>query len=185
MEEKTLWQRIKPVLSYVGFIGATLSSLAYLIIVFVLIKGFQYQQTTQTVVFAGVNAVVGLVICNFLRLQGQSFGQMENKQLIDEYYSTKTKDKKPHSMKFFWVKSIITDLFTKALTIIILTTGLIYIVIVGSNDYSKLWLAITNLIMFICFGLVAMAKAYDYYSNVYTQYMKEQIKNREVKDGKD
>lgn len=180
MEEgKSVWEKIKPVLNYVGFIGATLSSIAYVIIVFVLIKGFQYQQTTQTIVFAAVNALVGLVICNFLRVQGVSFGKMEHKELIDQYYGTKTKDKKPHSMTYFWVKSIIKDVFTKALTIVFTTVGLIYIVIVGSNDYSKLWLALTNLIMFICFGCLALVKAYDYYNNVYVQYMKEKINEKQ------
>lgn len=78
-EEKSVWEKIKPVLNYVGFIGATLSSIAYVIIVFVLIKGFQYQQTTQTIVFAAVNALVGLVICNFLRVQGVSLERWNTK----------------------------------------------------------------------------------------------------------
>lgn len=177
-----VWKKIKPVLNYVGFIGAILSSIAYLIIVFVLIKGFKVSQAKHTIVFACVNALVGLIICNFLRVQGVSFGKMEHKELIDKYYGSKTKDKKPHSMTYFWVKSIIIDVFTKACTVILTTAGLIYIVIVGSNDYSKLWLAITNLIMFICFGLIALVKAYDYYNNVYVQYMNEKIKEGEKND---
>ena len=174
--DNNVWKRIKPILNYVGFIGAILSSIAYIIVVIVLIVGFKYEQTTQTIIFAVVNALVGLVICNFLRLQGVSFGKMENKEIIDKYYSTRTKDKKPHSMGYFWAKSIILDVLVKALTVIFTTVGLIYIVIVGSNDYSKLWLALVNLIMFICFGCLALVKAYDYYNNVYVQYMNDRIK---------
>lgn len=107
---------------------------------------------------------------------------MEHKDLIDQYYGTKTKDKKPHSMTYFWIKSIVVDIFTKAATVILTTCGLIYIVIVGSNDYSKLWLALVNLIMFICFGCLALVKAYDYYNNVYVQYMKEKLKEQESKE---
>ena len=63
----------------------------------------------------------------------------------------------------------------KGITVVATTFGLIYIVIVGSNDWSLMFLAVVNLILFICFGLLALNGAYDYYNNTYVNYMKEKI----------
>ncbi len=175
-------EKIKPLLLYVGTIGAVISSCAYIILIITLINGFQVHNTTTTITFAGINAIVGILIANFLRYQGVSFAANidENKALIKEYYGNKTKDKKNHSIKYFWVKNIISDLLTKGLTMAFTTCGLIYIIIVGSKDWSLLLLAFVNLALFICFGLIALDKAYDYYNTVYVAYLKERINDRSI-----
>ena len=111
MNETTFEKKIAPILNYIGIIGATLTSIAYIIGVFVLIKGFEYHQKTQTVIFAVVNALVGLIIMQFLKVQGTAFAKTleKNKKVIEEYYATKTKDKKNHSLTFFWITSVIKD----------------------------------------------------------------------------
>ena len=141
------------------------------------IKGFHYEQTQQAILFSIVNAIVGLIIANFLKYQGLTFAKElpENEEIVKEYYSTKTKDKKPHSLQFFWITSIIKDIVTKGCTVAFSTAGLIYIVIVGSNDWNLMLMALVNLILFICFGLIALNKGYDYYNNTYVNYMKEKI----------
>lgn len=183
MSENRFEKFVKPILGYIGLIGAVLMSIAYIVVIFVLIKGFKYQQTTQTLVFAGVNAGVGIIISNFLKYQGISFAKMQsgNKDIETQYFRTKTKDKKPHGMTYFWIKSIISDVLIKGLSVALATTGLIYIVIVGSNDWNLLLLAVVNLIMFICFGLLALNGAYDYYNNTFIPYMIERIKENETK----
>lgn len=177
MDKDKFEKHIKPVLTYIGLIGAVLTSIAYIILIFILIKGFKYEQTTQTIVFALVNAAVGLIIANFLKYQGISFAKElpDNQQVIKDYYGTKTKDKKNHSLSFFWITSLIKDVITKGLSIAASTCGLIYIVIVGSNDWSLLLMSIVNLLLFICFGLLSLNKAYDYFNNTYVAYMKERI----------
>ena len=177
MDKDKFEKKIKPILTYIGLIGAVLTSIAYIILIFILIKGFKYEQTTQTIVFALVNAAVGLIIANFLKYQGISFAKElpDNQQVIKDYYSNKTKDKKNHSLSFFWITSIIKDVITKGLSIAASTCGLIYIVIVGSNDWSLLLMSIVNLLLFICFGLLSLNKAYDYFNNTYVAYMKEKI----------
>ena len=177
MDKDKFEKHIKPILTYVGLIGAVLTSIAYIILIFILIKGFKYEQTTQTIVFALVNAAVGLIIANFLKYQGISFAKElpDNQQVIKDYYSNKTKDKKNHSLSFFWITSIIKDVITKGLSIAASTCGLIYIVIIGSNDWSLLLMSIVNLLLFICFGLLSLNKAYDYFNNTYVAYMKEKI----------
>ena len=185
MKKDVFENKIKPLLTYVGIIGAALTSVAYIILMFVLIKGFKYEQTVQTIVFAVVNAAVGLIIANFLKYQGISFAKdlPENQDIIKEYYGTRTKDKKNHSLSFFWITSIIKDIFTKGCSVSATTMGLIYIVIIGSNDWSLLLLASVNLILFICFGMLALNKAFDYYNNHYIEYMRDRINEAKADSG--
>ena len=86
--EKTLFEKkIKPILQYVGAIGATLMSIIYMVLIFILIFGFKAQTFTQTIIFAIVNAVMGLIIMQFLKVQGISFAKNlpENMEILQEY----------------------------------------------------------------------------------------------------
>ena len=177
IEKTVLEKKILPILNYVGIIGAGIMTIAYIIAVFVLIRGFQAEAILNTTVFACVNAATGFVIMQFLKIQGVSFAKMlpENDAIIRRYYTTKTKDKKVHSIKYFWATSVIKDIITKCITLGATTIGLIYIVIQGSNDYNLLFLAIVNLLMFVCFGFISLVNAYDFYNNNHVPYMKEQL----------
>lgn len=181
IEKTTLEKKILPVLNYVGIIGACIMVVAYIIAVFVLIRGFQAEALLQTTIFGCVNAATGFVIMQFLKIQGVSFAKMlpDNEEIIKNYYQTKTKDKKVHSIKFFWVTSVVKDIIVKCLTLAGTTIGLIYIVIQGSNDYNLLFLAIVNLLMFVCFGFISLVNAYDFYNNNHVPYMKEQLQKAE------
>lgn len=180
MNNSLFEKKIKPVLQYIGVIGASLMSIMYIVVVFILIIGFKAQSLQNTVIFAIVNALVGLIIMQFLKIQGISFAKSipENEKIINEYYNTKTKDKKIHSIKYYWTVSLIKDIIGKGASIMLTTTGLIYIVVVGSNDYNLLLLALVNLVLFICFGLLALNNAYEFYNNRHIPYMQEMIKNK-------
>ena len=187
IEKTVLEKKILPVLNYVGLIGAVIMAIAYIISVFVLIHGFKAEALLQTTVFACVNAGTGFVIMQFLKVQGEAFAKMlpENKEIIDRYYKTKTKDKKVHSMRYFWITSVAKDVLVKCLTLGATTIGLIYIVIQGSNDYNMLLLAIVNLLMFICFGFLSLVNAYDFFNQKHVPYMVEQLKNEKAKETKE
>ena len=166
--EKTVFEKkIKPILQYIGAIGATLMSIMYIVCVVILIVGFKAQTILNVTIFAVVNALVGLIIMQFLKIQGISFAKNipENKEILDRYYATKTKDKKYHSINFYWATSLTRDILLKGLSIIASSVGLIYIVIQGCNDYTLLLLALVNLVLFICFGLLALNNAYEFYNN--------------------
>ena len=185
MDKKNTFEtKIKPILQYVGAIGATLMSIMYIVIIVILIIGFKAQTFQQALIFALVNAVVGLIIMQFLKIQGIAFAENipENKAIKDEYYRTRTRDKKYESINSYWVKSIIQDIIWKGLSVIISTAGLIYIVIQGCGDYTLLLLALVNLVMFICFGLLALNSAYEFYNNKHIPYMLNQIENRVNKE---
>ena len=185
-EEKknTFERKIQPILTYVGAIGATLMSIMYIVAVFILIIGFKAQSIQSTIIFAVVNAIVGLIIMQFLKIQGVSFAKNlpKNKKILEEYYNTKTKDKKLHSITFYWVTSCVKDILIKGICVIISTMGVIYIVIQGCNDYNLLLLALVNLVMFICFGLLALNKAYDFYNERHIPYVIDQINKEKEND---
>ena len=101
--EKTVFEKkIKPILQYIGAIGAVLMSIMYIVCVVILIVGFKAQTILNVTIFAIVNALVGLIIMQFLKIQGISFAKElpQNEEIEKEYYSTKTKDKKNHSFLF-------------------------------------------------------------------------------------
>ena len=185
MDKKNTFEtKIKPILQYVGALGATLMSIMYIVVIVILIIGFKAQTFQQALIFALVNAVVGLIIMQFLKIQGIAFAENipENKAIKDEYYRTRTRDKKYESINSYWVKSIIKDIIWKGLSVIISTAGLIYIVIQGCGDYTLLLLALVNLVLFICFGLLALNSAYEFYNNKHIPYMLNQIENRVNKE---
>lgn len=173
-------KKIKPLLQYVGVIGAAIMSIMYIIVIIVLIIGFETHDLKNTTVFSLINAVVGLIIMQFLKIQGISFAKNlpENQTLIKEYYGTLTADKKLKSIKSFMLWSTIKDITIKGAGLIISSIGIIYIVIQGSGDYTLLLLAIVNLLMFISFGILSMNSAYEFYNNYHVPYMKEQLKNK-------
>lgn len=173
-------KRIKPLLQYVGAIGAAIMSIMYIIVIVVLIVGFEKHNIKNTTVFSLINAVVGLIIMQFLKIQGISFAKnlTENQTLIKEYYGTLTTDKKLKSIKDFMIWSTIRDIIIKGAGLIISSIGIIYIVIQGSGDYTLLLLAVVNLLMFISFGILSMNSAYEFYNNYHVPYMKEQLKNK-------
>ena len=184
MDRKSFFEKkIQPILQYVGAIGASLMSIMYIITVVILIIGFKAQSIQNTLVFAIINAIVGLIIMQFLKIQGISFAKNlpENIEIVKQYYNTKTKDKKIQSIKYYWISSLIKDFISKGLSVAFTTAGIIYIVIVGSNDYTLLLLALVNLILFICFGLLALNNAYEFYNNKHVPYMQEMIKNKITK----
>ena len=173
-------KRLINILKYVGIIGAAICSVAYIVVVLVLIQGFKAENTTQTLTFALVNAVVGFIILTFLKIQGESFAKSlpENKAISEAYYEAETRDKKYHSMKYFWITSTIKDILTKVLGVFASTFGIIYIVIIGSNDWNLLLLAFVNLLLFISFGLLGLEKSYEFYNTRMVPYMQHQLEMR-------
>ena len=75
-DKKNIFEsKIAPILQYIGAIGATLMSIMYIVVVFVLIIGFKAQNIQSTLIFAVVDAVVGWIIMQFLKIQGISFAK--------------------------------------------------------------------------------------------------------------
>ena len=185
--DRKIIEKIARILTYVGLIGAVTMSIGYIAVVTVLIKGFQKQALLQTTIFSAVSSAVGFVIMQFLKYQGQSWAESlpENKKVVEEYNGPKVKNKKVHSISYFWATSVPKDIFFKVATLGLSSIGVIYLVVVGSNDWSLMLLAIFNLLMFICFGMVSCAKAYNFYNNEHIPYLKKIIYEAKVQAGMD
>lgn len=182
--KKTFFEKkIKPILHYVGMIGASAMSVAYIILMFVLVLGFKAQtELKQSIVFAVINAIVGFIIMQFLKIQGIDFAKQkeENQVILKEWNRKQPKKKKTHSLSFFWLKSVTLDLVVKAISVAFMTSAIIYIVIEGSNDYNMLLMSLVSLIMFICFGFLSLVKAYDFFNDSYIPFIEEKINERKI-----
>lgn len=177
-QKQTLFEKkIKPILLYIGTIGASLMVIAYISIVLVMIFGFKVRSFSQSLIFATINGIVGFVIMQLLKIQGIDFAKSlkENQDILKQYYQKETKERKFKSIKSYWISSVIKDVLGKVVTIVLTSCCLIYIVVEGSNDYSMLLLAFVNLIMFVCFGLLSLVSAYDFYNNEHIPYIQDQL----------
>jgi len=173
----TFETKIKPALTYIGTLGAIITSIAYIVLVVILIFGFKAQSITQTLIFALANGIAGVIVMQFLKIQGISFAKTipENIEVLTEYYNTKTKDKESHSIKYFWITSVIKDIALKAVSIVMFTASVIYVVIEGSQNYLLLAMAVVNILMFFCFGMLSLTSAYDFFNDEHIPYVKERL----------
>ena len=182
MTQSFFEKKIKPILMYVGTIGAVLMIIAYMVLMLVLVFGFKMQKgVANSIIFSVVNAVVGFIIMQFLKVQGIDFAKSlpQNKEVLDKWNSNRIKRKRTHSITVYWIKSTITDIISKTISVAIATGAIIYIVIEGSNDYSMLLLSLVNLIMFICFGFLSLVNAYDFFNTKHIPYLKEKLQTQQ------
>lgn len=178
--KKRLEDSILPKLNYIGFIGALVLAVAYIAVIVVLIVGFKVQKNMNNLIFAVVNAIMGVLIMQMLKLQGVTFAKNlpENKVISNAFYS-KNKDKKARSLGHYWVTSALKDVVFKGVTVAGTSVATISLVIQGSKDPSLLLFAVVNLLLFICFGFLRLNSAYEYYNERVIPYMKEHLKENE------
>lgn len=181
-------EKIRQALNYIGIIGASMMGVVYIIITIILVQGFTCQaDATNNIIFALINAVVGICITQMLKIQGITYARMvpENAEILKRYYNTRTKERKLRSITWYWCTSLAKDIGIKGVTVAGATFGIVYLVVNGSHDYHLILLAIANLIMFACFGLLAMNNAYDFYCNEHIPYLKNKLgRLKEVNDAK-
>ena len=178
MNRNKLENSILPILNFVGLIGAIITCIAYIALIMILIMGFNgSKSTSQTLLFSIVNGIVGFAIAQMLKLQGVIFAREipENKKLLESYLRSPAKSRKLHSLNHFWATTIIKDIITKAITFTVSTFAVIYIAIEGTKDTTIIWLALVNLLFFICAGLLALTKAYNNYNGQYMAYIQQEL----------
>jgi hypothetical protein len=182
MKQEVFESKLKPILLWMGTIVSAIMSIAYIIIVFVLVEGFKAKALLQTTVFSIITAVIGFCIMQMLKIQGQTFAKniQSNKDTLDKYTrlvlnKSTEKEKKKMSIQSYWISSTIIDFLVKCGTLVITSVGMVYIMIEGSKDYSLLLLAVVNLLMFAGFGFISLVKTYDFYNDQYVPYMQDKI----------
>lgn len=164
-----LTERIKELLLYVGFFFALIGGFSYIIVTWVLIKGFNTSlELENQILFSVISALIGLSISFALRNQGIAFAKKEPRsiEIMKEYYETlnKTKTMKQlHDIKYYLVKATIFDFIIKGVLVATSLWFMISIFIGGSGNYGLIGMAFANLFLFTGFGLIALSSAYDKY----------------------
>ena len=134
----------------------------------------------KQILFSVLGAFTGLMITFFLRGQGVSFAKKEetSQKVMKEYYEKMNKKKtikQLHTIKHYLIVQTISDVIFKGVSVALSTYFLLYIFMEGNGDMSLVFLAIANILMFACFGLVALSKAYDKYLDEHIPAIREII----------
>lgn len=172
-------EKIEKILLYVGSVGAVISALAYLIIMVTLVIGIEVKmEQSQLLIVSIAGGLAGLMITAMLRAQGIALAANteEAKKVMKEYHEVINKTKKEKTLrtiKFHVVKETITDIGTKVLTVATSTYFMATIFMEGSGDFSLIGLALSNILMFISFGILALRKAHMYYSENHLAAIRE------------
>lgn len=173
------------VLNNIGIIGAIFAGVADLILVIIFVVGINIQtKGTSSMIFAVINAIIGILINVLLRYQGQKYAEIENEELCKSFYKKKAKErKKTMSMEVWQILQVLKDIVFKGATTAFSIFGLIYISIEGSKDTVQILITIVTLVLFTCFGLLNMNTAYNRFYNIQIPYMELKIKEEIKKNG--
>lgn len=167
-------------LNNIGVIGAILAAIADLAFVVIAVVGIEiYAEPFGIILYSTVNALIGVLISGLLRYQGQKYAEVENEELCQDYYNKKIKEKKHMSMGAWMTLKSIQDVIIKGGTTAFCLFGVTYITIQGSKNPIQILITFATLILFACFGLMAMNSAYCRFYNVQVPLMELKVKERE------
>jgi hypothetical protein len=173
--------KVKKFLEYTGIVGSLITAIAYITATLVIVWGFETRiEMEKQIFFSLLGAFTGLMITFFLRGQGVIFAKKdpEAQKVMHEYYekmNRKKTIKQLHTIKHYIVVQTIMDIIFKGVSVALSTYFLLYIFVEGNGDMSLIFLAVSNILMFACFGLVALSKAYDKYLDEHIPAIREII----------
>lgn len=177
---KPVYEVIKAVLTYVGIILTVLSGIAYLLIVSIMVYGFEAAYNkTALIGFLILGAITGVLINLSLRIQGIDFAKLtsEAKNTMKELTDLKGKSKevKLAPMWQMFLVTIIKDIIIKGGTIGLSLYFVIDISYKGLQESKYFYLAWANLLLYLGLGLLSMNKSYDFYIENQIPLMKQKI----------
>ena len=180
--------KVKNIMKYTAIFGSIISAIAYLMITYVIVVGFESAVDQQKqILFAILGSSIGLIITFLLRTQGITFAQKEDESVktMQEYHellNEKKSIKEMHLIGHFMKIQTIKDIFSKGISIAGSTFLIMYIFMEGNGDFSLFVLAGSNIMMFTGFGLIALSKAYDKYIDEHIPVIKAIIKKLKEKE---
>lgn len=178
--QKKSHEALLKLLNNIGIVGAVLTALADIILVIIMVVGLDIQIDMKAmVIFAVISAVSGLMINNLLRYQGKHYAELENDDLCKKFYNKKVKEKKHLTIEKWMAVEAAKDFVIKGCTTAFSIFGAIYITIQGSKNPIQILIAFATLVMFACFGLMAMNAAYCRFYNIQVPYMRKTLEERE------
>lgn len=173
-------QALVKLLNNIGIIGACLAAVADIIFVIIMVVGVSIQaDLAAMIIFAVVNALIGILINVLLRYQGQRWAELENDELCKKFYKRRAKEKRYMSMGAWMTLKTVQDFIIKGATTAFSIFGVIYITIQGSKNPIQLLITLATLILFACFGFIGMNSAYCRFYNVQVPYMKLKVAESE------
>lgn len=187
--QKKSHEALLRVLNNIGVIGAILAAIADIIFVVIMVLGIDMKDVGADVIilFAVVNALIGILITFLLRYQGLKYAEIENEELCKKFYNKKAKEKKRRlSMSAWMTVQTIKDFIVKGCTTAFSIFGLAWISITGSKNPIQILITVATLVLFACFGLIGMNSAYMRFYNVQVPFMTLILEERngEAKQGK-
>ena len=179
--QKKSHEMLLKILNNIGVIGSILSGIADIIFVIIFVIGIKIDiDLKATIIFAIINALIGVLINILLRYQGQKYAEIENQELCDKFYRKKIKENKKHlSMGAWQGVNILKDILIKGTTTVFTIFGIIYISIEGSKNPIQILIALVNLVLFACFGLMSMNSSYGRFYNIQVPFMELKLKEKE------
>ncbi len=185
-DKKEFYEKVKTALVYTGSILTVMSAIAYLVVVAILVYGFETKvDSNQLLVFLGLGAFTGVLMNLSMRIQGIDFAKElpDSKEVLEELTNlTGKSDKvKLYPIWVMFLKTILQDIFIKGGSIMVTLYFSIEIVINGLGDNKYFYLGIVNVLLYLGLGMLSLAKAYDYYIEKHIPYMQQRI-NR-LKEG--
>lgn len=170
-------------LNNIGVIGAILAAIADIIFVIIMVLGVEVEADMKAIIiFAIVNAIIGILINVLLRYQGQKYAEIENQELCDAFYDKRIRETKYMSMGVWSVLQGLKDVVIKGCTTSFSIFGIIYISIEGSKNPIQLLMTLMTLILFACFGLISMNASYGRFYRVQVPYMRMKLDERDNKN---
>lgn len=186
--QKKSHEALMKLLNNIGVIGSILAGLVDIVVVIIFVLGIDIEQDMlSTIIYAVINALVGVLINSLLRYQGQKYAEIENEEIRKIYYRKKIQKSKRHlSLVWYNVIGIAEDVIMKGASATFAVAGVIYISIKGSKNPIQILITLATLILFACFGLISMNKSYCRYYDVQIPYMEKIISEREeIENGAD
>lgn len=167
-------------LNNIGIVGSILVGIADIIFVIIFVVGVKVDVDMKaSIIFASINACIGVLINVLLRYQGQKYAEIENEELCRHFHKKKVERKKKHlSMEAWQLIKSIQDIIIKGGTTAFSICGIVYISIEGSKNPVQILITLVTLVLFTCFGLMNMNSSYCRFYNIQVPYMELKIKEK-------
>lgn len=174
----------KSIIRNLGFILAIIGLIVYIITLLIMVVGISNEERnlTETLIYSGASAVLGIFMSIALGIQGVKNAEDEYKDLRLEYFNKPVKEKKLYPMWAIWIKEIFTWIFSKGVTLAAICMSTLYLMIEGSKDWVLLFSGVGGGLMAFGFGFLALDKMYTNYIANEVPRMRKALEIRNKQD---
>jgi hypothetical protein len=174
------YEKWKDFLTYTGIAMAIISAIVYLIVVFILINGFEVDYSKEEIIsFLLLGAATGVMINISMRIQGLDLARLTKRaKEVQAKLNDLTAKSKETKLRPLWVMHLTNtarDILIKGGTITLTMYFAISISYKGLGEQKYMLLAFANVFLYFGLSLITMNKSYDYYIDKHIPFMEKQI----------